>query len=205
MAVGIERVTPAVVDRAAAVLASAFADDALFLALFPDPLRRPRQVTASCRWTVRSHVAGGAIVETTRSRRGVGIWQPPGHRFPWWLGLRAASDTAAMLRAMGADARRSLGWFSREERQRQALLPRAHWFLVMLGVEPAYQQFGLGAALALYGLDRADRDRVPTYLLTNSEANVRLYAKMGFEVAGSTRADDDAIGASTWRMIRPAR
>ncbi len=111
-----------------------------------------------------------------------------------------------MLRSMGRDAGRALAGFSAEERYRQGLLRhRAHWFLIMLGVEPAYQQYGLGAALALHGLARTDQQRVPTYVITNRQANVMLYDKMGFVVAGHTPGADDALGISTWRMIRPAR
>jgi ribosomal protein S18 acetylase RimI-like enzyme len=205
MAVEIERLSPARIDRASAVLASAFGHDDLFVAMFPNEEHRPAQVSAYTAWTVACHQLGGAVVEVTGSLRGVCIWQPPNHSFPWWLGLRTAPETLSMLRAMGRDARRSLGWFANEEAQRQALLPRAHWFLVMLGVLPAHQHYGLGAALALHGLARADQQRVPAYVVTNSQANVRLYAKMGFEVAGHTPADADPIGIDAWRMIRPAR
>jgi ribosomal protein S18 acetylase RimI-like enzyme len=206
MPVEIERLAPAQMDRASHVLASAFENDELFVPMFQDAKKRPDQVLAYCRWTVASHALGGAVVETTSSLRGVCIWQPPNHSFPWWLGLRTAPAMLSMLRSMGRDAGRALAWFSAEERYRQELLPhRAHWFLVMLGVEPGYQQYGLGAALALHGLARADQQRVPAYVITNTQANVRLYAKMGFEVAGRTPGADDALGISTWRMIRPAR
>jgi len=191
------------IDQAGEVLSRAFVTDELFEALFPDPAKRWRQTRAYCRWTLRSHVVAGAVVETTSSGRGVCIWQPPNHRFPWWVGLRTAPDTLAVLRAAGQATARAFGWFAEEERMRRALVPQAHWFLVMLGVDPAAQQYGLGAALALHGLVRADSQRVPAYLLTNTEDHVRLYTKMGFRVAGHTSAREDRIGIDTWRMVRP--
>jgi len=158
------RAVPLEVNRsaeAAAVLARAFHEDDLFAAMFPDRATRQRKIAAYGLWSIRSHLLGGAVVETTSSLRGVCLWQPPGHSSPWWLGVRLLPQTAAFLWALGRDARRNLGWFTHEERRRQAVPRQLHWFLVMLGVEPSFQRCGVGAALALHGLSRADADGVP--------------------------------------------
>lgn len=161
------------------------------------------KIEAYSRWTIRSHQLGGAVVESTVSVGGVCLWQPPGRRSPRTLGLRVLPETLRFVWALGPDAPRSLRGFTREERRREALVPGQRGFLVMLGVDPAVQRFGLGAALAPQGLARADADHVPTYLISNSRANVALYSQMGFRVVDRTDPAADRLGISTRRMLRP--
>jgi ribosomal protein S18 acetylase RimI-like enzyme len=68
------------------------------------------------------------------------------------------------------------------ERRRQALVPMPHWYLQAVGVDPGRHGQGIGTALVREGLARAERDRVPVYLETETERNVAFYAHLGFRV-----------------------
>ncbi len=59
-----------------------------------------------------------------------------------------------------------------------------HWYLPLIGVDPAYQRRGLGSALLQHGVAACDRDRTPAYLESTSPASVTLYRRHGFEVIG---------------------
>lgn len=59
-----------------------------------------------------------------------------------------------------------------------------HWYLSMLGVDPACQGRGYGSALLKAGLARADADGLPAYLESSNPRNVPLYERFGFEVMG---------------------
>jgi ribosomal protein S18 acetylase RimI-like enzyme len=59
-----------------------------------------------------------------------------------------------------------------------------HWYLPLIGVDPAYQGRGLGSELLSRGLARCDRDGVPAYLEATSLRSVSLYERFGFETAG---------------------
>jgi GNAT superfamily N-acetyltransferase len=77
-----------------------------------------------------------------------------------------------------------------------------HWYLPLIGVDPAHQGQGLGAALMIHALAQADRDRLPAYLESTNPRNISLYRRHGFEALGRIQ-----VGTSPplVPMLRPAR
>jgi len=63
-----------------------------------------------------------------------------------------------------------------------------HWYLPLIGVDPAHQGKGHGDALMAYALEQCDRDRLPAYLESTNPRNVSLYRRHGFEALGSIQA-----------------
>jgi GNAT superfamily N-acetyltransferase len=59
-----------------------------------------------------------------------------------------------------------------------------HWYLPLIGVDPAHQGQGLGDALMAHALAQADRDRLPAYLESTNPRNISLYRRHGFEALG---------------------
>jgi ribosomal protein S18 acetylase RimI-like enzyme len=60
-----------------------------------------------------------------------------------------------------------------------------HWYLPLIGVDPAYQGQGIGDALMRYALQRCDRDHMPAYLESTNPRNITLYRRHGFEELGT--------------------
>lgn len=75
-----------------------------------------------------------------------------------------------------------------------------HWYLALLGVDPARQQRGYGTALMRYGLSRCDRDGAPAYLESSNPANIPFYQRHGFEVIGTIQAGNSP---EIFPMLRP--
>ena len=65
-----------------------------------------------------------------------------------------------------------------------------HWYLPLIGVDPARQGRGLGSALMRHALAACDRDRLPAYLESSSPANIPLYERHGFERLGAIQSGD---------------
>lgn len=63
-----------------------------------------------------------------------------------------------------------------------------HWYLPLIGVDPAHQRQGLGSALMEHALRECDRDHLPAYLESSNPANISLYQRHGFELLGTIRA-----------------
>jgi ribosomal protein S18 acetylase RimI-like enzyme len=63
-----------------------------------------------------------------------------------------------------------------------------HWYLPLIGVDPAHQSKGHGDALMAHALERCDRDGVPAYLESTNPRNVSLYRRHGFEPIGTIQA-----------------
>ena len=56
-----------------------------------------------------------------------------------------------------------------------------HWYLPMIGVDPAHQGKGNGATLLKHALEQCDREHLPAYLESTNPRNVSLYLRHGFE------------------------
>jgi ribosomal protein S18 acetylase RimI-like enzyme len=65
-----------------------------------------------------------------------------------------------------------------------------HWYLAMIGVDPARQGRGLGSALLKHTLARCDEQRSIAYLESSNPRNVPLYERHGFEVLGLIQPHD---------------
>ena len=77
-----------------------------------------------------------------------------------------------------------------------------HLYLATMGTAPDHQGRGLGAATLAPGLEFADAHGLRACLETSSEANVRFYRSLGFEVVRHWRIAEDE-GPDLWLMQRP--
>ena len=77
-----------------------------------------------------------------------------------------------------------------------------HWFLAVIGVDPARQNQGQGSALMEHALRACDREHLPAYLESSNPRNLTLYRKHGFEVIATLQKGSSP---PMFPMIRPAR
>ena len=56
-----------------------------------------------------------------------------------------------------------------------------HWYLPLIGVDPAHRGKGLGGALLSHALAACDRDGALAYLESTNPRNISLYERHGFE------------------------
>jgi ribosomal protein S18 acetylase RimI-like enzyme len=63
-----------------------------------------------------------------------------------------------------------------------------HWYLPMIGVDPAQQNKGCGAMLMRHALAVCDREGLPAYLESSNPRNITLYLRHGFEIVGTIQA-----------------
>ncbi|GAB2745360.1 GNAT family N-acetyltransferase [Streptomyces bullii] len=78
-----------------------------------------------------------------------------------------------------------------------------HWYLAVIGVDPAAQGQGHGAALLRSGLDKADAAGLPAYLESSKPSNLPFYEHFGFTVRGELRLPEN--GPVLWAMWREPR
>jgi GNAT superfamily N-acetyltransferase len=159
----------------------AWAVDTVVLAFAADPVARwtwsdahqylatmPRLVRA---FGGRAFASGGAL--GTSDYAGAALWLPPG----------VAPDQDAlsdiMLRTVAPSRREDV--FTVFERMATHHPREPHWYLPLIGVDPAHQGRGYGGALMTAALARCDRDRVPAYLESTNPRNLTLYLRHGFE------------------------
>jgi len=191
---------PVHVEDAAGVLLRSFANDPGLCFVLPDATDRDRLCPSLARTVVRYAVRCGAPLVTPDVVRGVALWFPPDAPMPT-DGDLAETGLAAIPEQIGPEA----WWrFKRLLDHLDALHPRyapePHWYLAMLGVDPAWQRQGLGETLMQPIFAQADRDGVPCYLEAPTASNARYYARRGFRVVAETNVPDSDV--HVWLMRR---
>lgn len=196
--IAVERLDPAALAEAAALLAEAFGDNPLNVAVIgPDPARRRRSNRAgldallpvACREAlVLGARRGGGLL-------GALVATPPlAHPLP----LPALAQRVRLLLRQGWRVARR--WADVYERL-DARHPRApHWYLGTVGVAAGARGAGVGRALVVETLCLADRDGVPVYLETDRAENVAFYERLGFRLLHTSRL----LGVEIWHMQRAA-
>lgn len=110
---------------------------------------------------------------------------------------RSSLRVPVALMTSGASMRR-LRVLTAELDQRRPDEP--HAYLAFLGVDPDHQGTGVGTTLLREVLAVADSEARPTYLETETEANVAFYHRHGFTVIDEF--DTPSGGPHLWLMWR---
>jgi ribosomal protein S18 acetylase RimI-like enzyme len=183
---------------AAAVLAAAFLDDPVWVAIGPRlrPLRRRVLRGFFGLALVEALRFGGPSWCATRAGRvvgaavtfGDGTCFPPPHA--------GAVESPPFLLAGPGPAIRGARVAAVMER---AHPPSPHLYLWFLAARPSMQRAGVGRALMGHVLGEADARELPVYLETTRPENVPYYRSFGFSVAGEEALPE---GARMWFMAR---
>lgn len=79
-----------------------------------------------------------------------------------------------------------------------------HWYLPLIGADPARQGQGIGSALMHHALARCDREGTAAYLESSNPRNIALYQRHGFEILGTIQAGSSPVLTPMLRPPRPA-
>ncbi len=197
--VAIARLPQGEIERAATVMAGAFATDPLGLYLLPDP--RHRLAVMSWFWRValrRNHPYGHSYT-TAPEIWGVASWLPPNApREALWTLWQPICQ--AWFRAGWRSTYRLFALLEFAEMLRDRHCPSPHWYLDGLAVAPSSQGQGVGGLLLQPVLERADREGQACCLFTSTERAVRFYQRQGFVVG--EEAHFQTAAPPLWLMVR---
>lgn len=192
-------VTPHDVEPTVHALVRAFATDPLLGFLFTDSRERDADIGEFFRILLLVRVAldmpafcagsngqvQGGVMGYDTSRP---LWEPA-HNARWARLMETAPGLEGRLAEYEALADRFMP-------------PLPHYYLGVIGVQPAGQGQGVGAELlnAFCNMSVADPASAGVYLETASKASLRFYRKNGFELRG-----EGSLGQRTplWCVFRP--
>jgi ribosomal protein S18 acetylase RimI-like enzyme len=180
---------PADIYRATAVFVLAFVRDPVVRWQYPDAAQYLKLFPSFVR------AFGGGAVEQRTARYlgehlGVALWLPPG----------ADLDHAAIEATLPPGREAEIAAVLEKLALHHPTEP--HWYLPLIGVDPAHQGKGYGSVLLDETLRRCDRDRVAAYLESTNPANIALYQRHGFKLQGVVQAGSSP---PLFPMLRPAR
>lgn len=181
------------VDAVVHVITLAFTADPITRWAIPDPHAYVSAMPDFVR-AFGGHAFPNDTADWTADRCGAALWLPPGvepdgERMMALLEIygnrQALSDLHSIFEQMGR--------FHPTE---------PHWYLPLIGVDPACQGRGLGGTLMRYATERCDRDGLPAYLESSNPRNISLYERHGFEVMGRIQAGSSPVMTPMYRKPR---
>jgi GNAT superfamily N-acetyltransferase len=196
----VRRASSADAPELARMLARAFFDDPVVSWIWRPEALRLKAFERFSRVRLRQ-LLGDDEVWTTAGLDGAALWAPPKR---WRKTPReelAQVSAFAHPRLLVRAPLVALAWAGLE--QHHPVRP-PHWYLAVLGAEPASQGKGLGSAVLAPVLEQCDADGVGAYLESSKERNIDFYARHGFRVSEELRLGGSR-GPRLWGMWREPR
>jgi ribosomal protein S18 acetylase RimI-like enzyme len=158
------------------VVVLAFSEDPAARWLYPDP----NQYLTNFPSFVRAF--GGKAFEQGSAYyidgySGAALWLPPD--------VHADEDALIALLQRSVSKRDQQDVFAVLEQMGSYHPAEPHWYLPLIGVNPAQQRKGCGSALMKHALALCDRDKKLAYLESSNPKNVPFYERHGFELVGT--------------------
>lgn len=176
------------------MLGRAFVEDPLITWALPHASRRLEHAEAWLGWFLDAYLRHGRVHRI--GQVAAALWLPPGQR------AAASARSAPTLHELLAEltgrehATRVLTSFATTGAHRPA---EGHIYLHILGVDPAHQGAGHGAAVMAPVLDASEDDGVAVHLESANPRNHPFYERLGFERIGVAHL---AEGGPTLTMFR---
>jgi len=185
--------------QAGEVLADAFQHDPVWNAIFGDV--RPEQKAHAFETPVRYCLRYGEVYAPSAHLEGAAAWVPgaladmtlwrvlrSGAMWPGTkLGTRIARKMVPVFRPIEAD-------------RRENMRGRSYIYLQVIGVAPAFQGQGFGGKLLRALIEKSEQAGMPLYLETETEDNVRMYERFGFQVVKEITLP--TVHLPMWEMVR---
>ncbi len=184
------------------VAGSAFENDPIMVFTYPDEAERKQNASYGFYMLYNYGIKNRLAFATSSNLEGIAIWLPPGKIYlsTWTMmkngGFYTMRKVGLKLKAM----KRSLVVFKYEEERHKHLVPQDHWYLQNIAVKPEEQGKGHGGQLLKTMIKHLERENLPIYLETNTEKNVSIYQRYGFEVLEHAIIPDTDV--PFWGMLR---
>jgi GNAT superfamily N-acetyltransferase len=178
-------------------LARAFFDDPMICFLLADENTRPAKMPRLFKLLFKLGLPHGAC-DVTSGYEAAALWRPPGR---WHIPFHQyITNGPAFLDIFGlTTGLRAMSIMDHIEKHH----PREpHYYLQVIGTDPAKQGKGFGGVVMRRQLAIADAARMPAYLESSKTTNIPIYQSFGFELTGEIHLPGGPTLYPMWRKAR---
>jgi ribosomal protein S18 acetylase RimI-like enzyme len=194
------RLRKADIKQAARVLTESFQQYPLLVQKYPDESQRNKAACYFFLVIVGYGIRWGEVYAASPRMEGVAVWYRS-EQFPMrFRKILRSVPFSALLGFPWSGVGRLQAAADFVEARHQLTAPAEHWFLDSIGVLPQYQGKGYGGRLIRAMLVRTDREKLPVYLDTMDEADVRRYEHFGFKIIDKSAVPKTNL--TNWSMLR---
>jgi len=188
------------IKQAALVLTKSFQQYPLLVQKYPDESQRKKAAYYFFLVIVGYGIRWGEVYATSPRMEGIAVWYRSEY-FPMrFRKILSSVPFSALLGFPWSGGGRMQKAADFVEARHQLTAPAEHWFLDSVGVLPQYQGQGYGGKLIRAMLVRTDREKLPVYLDTMDEVDVRRYEHFGFKVIDKSPVPKTNL--TNWSMLR---
>jgi ribosomal protein S18 acetylase RimI-like enzyme len=192
------------IPKAGLVLANAFQHDPVWTKIFEGEAKNLQKMGAWFEGSVRYGLKYGEIYATSEHLEGIAAWGPNDFAdMTMWRMIRSGAFSSAMKLGMTMvkRAQKMRLVFEPLEADRKANMKgRAYIYLMIIGVASEFQGQGFGGKLLRALIEESERDGVPIYLETETERNLRMYERFGFNLVNQITLP--VANLPMWEMVR---
>jgi len=186
-------------DPMCQMLGRAFADDPMMCFLLRDEATRAAKLPRLFKLLLKMALPLGGC-DVAEGYESGAIWRPPHHwELPFYQYITNGVEFLSLFGAGGAiHAMRAMDYIEKRH-------PREpHWYLQVIGTDPAKQGMGFGGVAMRRHLAIADAAGMPCYLESSKEKNIPIYSSFGFEVTGEIIPPGGPTLYAMWRKVNAA-
>ena len=184
------------------MLGRIFQDVDMYARLVPNERERAEVLPRLFSVVVRYGVLFGEVYATSPALEGLAVWLPS-NKATMSLPRVVRSGGLGILATVGMGIlRRFEALGGQLQRRHRHLMPRSHWYLSVVGVDPELQGKGYGGSLLRAKLSHLDEEQLPCYLETYNEQNVAIFRRYGFRILEKFTVEP--LGIEQWAMAREA-
>lgn len=189
------------IETASQVLGKAFHEDPAWIYVIPDVNERREKLPAVFEYSIRYSLKYGEVYAPTENLEGIAVWIP--HTTvekSIWRTFRSGAFRAALKMGSKIGKRVEKLFDQIDQDRREHMQDRSYVYLQAIGVLPEFQGQGFGGRLLKPMFTMADIEGILIYLETETEENMQIYTKYGFQTLKEVKFP--GADFPFWEMVR---
>ena len=170
------------IREGAKIISKAFHNDPKIRFFIPNDDVRKKRLYYLWEFLLKDGTKNGEVYSPSLKLEGIAIWYPPKKAYiSIWRSL--LSGALKITRKIGMSTIMKMNQSNKVVKDIHIkLLPKLHWYLALLAVDPNLQKKGYASQLIKFMYEKIEEKREPIYLETKNPKNISLYERFGFNV-----------------------